>query len=228
MPIDWKNLLYNLFYFVLIMLLLSLLFTDVFSFLYIFINYNFPDSLLTDKDLITPTIIFSSALLAFISYFENARNSRDTVVWKQKEQTVKLLSVFQRIQDILDEFDKDSEVINKRTMFNANPPEPVTHDNLTFMYQQIAHFHKQNHNDIYKKFVSLLIEASNLHESMAVQYNNDLLDKNMMKKLYYPSYSQLSFYNFCIFKGYLPSVDSEEHIKLLKEWDINYLALPSN
>ena len=53
--------------------------------------------LIEDKDLLMPTIILSSALIALFNYKETINNNRNTTEWKQREQTILMFEKFDSV-----------------------------------------------------------------------------------------------------------------------------------
>ena len=71
---------------------------------------NIANSPLTAKELLIPTVVFSSLFIALSSYLENVKNTRDTVVWKQKEKTLSLLEPYESNLEVFHDLKSEQDI----------------------------------------------------------------------------------------------------------------------
>ena len=193
---------------------LILNFTGVYYFLKLFMDFASYRPI-TALELLLPTIVFSSAVVALFNYIEAKRNTRDTVLWKQKEQTVQLLKTLETDSTVFAEILSEPIIVKS---FNKR----LNYDDVVSKMQSLRKLHQKENPKTYHMYRDRLIRASNMYENIAIQYHYDLLDKTMTKQLYYAPYVKHASMIQAIIQGYAGDLTQPEHLELLKEWDINY------
>lgn len=184
------------------------------------------------KYLVMPSIVFSSVVLVLINYIESARNNRETVEWKQREQTVKLLPDFEKATDIYSDFMNLDKI---KYWWELTVPILTKNQKMDLFNQTIKHY-KIIHNEckvIEPKEAHItrmgnLRILNNIYETMATQYHYELVDQAMFKKLYKDTFTIDAFNIITILRGYLGHEGQDEFIKLLQEWNIDYTVFPTS
>ncbi len=209
--------------------LLILNFVFFTGFINFFSGWSISDDILellkSKETLLMPTIVLSASFTALLNLQETSKNNRNTIEWKQKEQTINLLEDF----DI---------TITKGLSGIFNRPEILRWINDIESHNRVVSFNEAldifknvnkelNKEESYQDIKIHLNQLRILLNSIAYQYRYELMDKALVKDFLYYTLSKQSFIMTAILMSTFKEAYIKQYLELLEEWNIDYKTFRS-
>ena len=220
--IDLKNVLSGVFLFVLLLFIMFVFTLIVSLVLHIGNKESTSDFFKIGKEYIMPIIVMSASFIALLNLKETTDNNKHNRMWQKREKTMALLEGFERATDSLMKFTRMDDMEH---LWSYDDEDCNSLQGAVDYVSAIARRDKRDNSQHFSNLNNELRVMINIYESMAIRFNNDLVDKELFRAIYYDAFKMNAFDILVASKGYL-NFEPIEFVKLLNDWKIDYTFSP--